>query len=183
MKENRNKNKAWMTFLAIFLLCLAVVLIIWFLLKGETRVTGSFPDDTTSVSLSCEREGEPYPFFGYDESESKKTKINMIFQQDKLHTISLIQTMIYNNSEYAAKSETLNRVSINENLGNELSSNSMDVRYTVNGNTMQMVLSVDTDKLSETEKKFFLIEKDPYTFEQYENNYISQNFICKTNNN
>ena len=67
-----------------------MVLILFYFMQGSSTTTDSGGISETVESLSCEGEKYDYPFFKHMEGvDEKSTKVNAIFNDDKLNTISL----------------------------------------------------------------------------------------------
>ena len=71
-KNNKMRNlNSWMIVLGMVLIFVAAILIFLFLVRGQTTITGGWPEPDKAQSLMCEADGIDYPFFSYDISTEK----------------------------------------------------------------------------------------------------------------
>ena len=184
MEESERRTKTnWMTAMGLALLIIAVLLIIWFFLKGETRVSGGYPGAENSKSISCTRDGLSYPFFTYDGAEKKTTEVNIIFNNENVGSISLIQKMYYDNTESATKSSTSNHVAMNNSFGSDLGADALGANYNVTDNVMRLSLYARGSDFNAATRKYFLADAQLKNMKDYEKHYEKQGFSCieKTN--
>lgn len=163
----------------IFLALIAgVVIFLLFAMQGEVKTFGDVTENETSESVTCTVGNLDYPFFEYDDTTSKSTKINMIFKKDKLATINLIQEMRYNDSESANKSEILNHISMNKSFGSTYGADAFNADYYVDNTKMRLSLYTEANKLNEDAKKYFLATGTTNTKKVLIKNYETQGFTC-----
>ena len=156
----RKKNKSsWFLIIGIGLLLVAVILAIYFFLRGETKVTGGWPEPETSESLSCEIEGLAYPLFKYDNSNKETTKVDVIFDDDKLKTISLVQQQYYDNSGEIERSEAENHAAMNLRMQDEgLGPDALEMNFARLTDSLKMSLYADAEKINGSTVKYFELD-------------------------
>ena len=148
------------------------------LMRGQTTVSGNFPDDVKSEILICRKTGIPYPYMQYDKSNGKNIEITIVFENNALNSISLIYTLHYTNSETAEISRTANMVDMNHSFGAKYGPGAFNARYVVNDTDMQTSLFATSDDLKDGGAEFFLIDNSPKNLNDYRKNYVSQGFNC-----
>ena len=153
------RSKTALPTVGILLVIVATVLIIIFFLIGQIVVSGDFPTPIATESITCESNSLAYPFFTYDNSSSGSTKINAIFQNDKLSSISLIYTLTYPDNSTAEKSRTENHAAMNISFQeNQLPADALGATYSVNKNTFQLSLYVASNEFTSKSQKYFLLD-------------------------
>lgn len=191
MRENdargRKEGKTnWPATIGTSLLLTAIVLILCFFLQGETKVTDDGGMVESSKSLACEVEGAQYPFFDYDNSTKKTTKINAVFNGDKLDTISLIHELYYNSSDEIVRSEAENHATLNlKTQGEGLGPDAFGANYAKLADRLKFSMYAKAEKLKyETVKYFELdwVESGTYNLPTMEKIYTEKGFDCETIN-
>ncbi len=185
--KKRKKSKTnWPATIGTSLLLTAIVLIICFFLQGETKVTNNDVAVEASKSLACEAEGVQYPFFKYDNATKKTTKVNAIFNGDKLDTISLIQELYYNSSDEIVASEAENHAVLNlKTQGEGLGPDAFGANYAKLSDRLKFSMYAKAEQLKyETVKYFELdwVESGTYNLPTMEKIYTEKGFNCKTIN-
>ena len=177
MEKEEQKNKGF--YLAGFLLVVAaVILVIVFLMRGETRTYGEYADPESNESISCELEGFQYPFFTRDGADSKLTKIKISFYNRGIKSISLTQILSYSSDELAAASSTINHAAMNNSFSNILGADALGANYNVSDGKMRFTIYVDEKDYNQLSKKYFLVNGDPGDIDDFAENYAEQGFDC-----
>lgn len=191
MEETAKKNKAKTShkylYIGIALICLAIVLIIVFALKGETKVSGNYPSPEKSSSLHCEAVGYSYPFFIYDNSRKRTIDINAIFEDNKLSMISLAYTLTYDDADKIKESEAINHAEMNKRFAeDELGHDLFESTYGVLSDGVKYTISAKPDDIKdEKAAKYFLLDgssKGSYTMDSMEKTYRQKGLKCQKNN-
>lgn len=163
MEHNSHKKKRgqkWVLIL-IGIICIttAFVLLILFLLQGNTKTISEGSNIETTESITCEGSNTPYPFFKYDDSKSKSIKINAIFNDSKLETISLTYRLGYDDAKQAEQSSAENHASLNKQFYEDsLGADSLGTHFSVLKKTMQLSLHADATEITGITSKYFLID-------------------------
>ena len=159
-KKVKKKSKTnWFLTIGISLILTAVVLAICFFLQGETKVTGNWPEPETTESLTCGVEGLAYPLFKYDNSDKKTTKVTVIFSDDRLKTISLVQQQYYNSSSEIERSEAENHAAMNLRMQDEgLGADALEMHFARLADNLKMSLYADAAKINGSTAKYFELE-------------------------
>lgn len=178
----KSSYSRWLSVIGIVLIVASVILLIGFGLKGQTKVSGNYPDDIKSISLKCVSSTTIYPFFAYDNAVSRNTSVNILFADNKLSTISLTSELNYSddtsiNASYSHNHAAMNKAFAEEGLG----ADSFSARYTKSKDKMIMSLYAKSSDLNYNSMKFFLADNvNPSSnMEEFENNYNKQGFTCE----
>ena len=172
----------------LFGLCLvlvAIVLVILLFLNGNTTIENADSDVTSTTALSCDSSKVVYPFFSYDNSKKKELKINVLFVNNKIDSISLIYNLYYGTQEEIAKSETLNHAEMNQSfVAKSLGPDAFGANYSKLNDSMQMTLNAEGRELNELSGKFFLLEKagSSYDKDSLSKLYNSKGLNCTIRN-
>lgn len=180
MKNDHKKNKISLIITVIFIAIAIIILI--FLLKGETKTSGNYPEDLTNSSLSCSKNGELYPFFEYDQSDRKEIIINASFNKQQLGSISLITRLYYSDEDKIIGSEAFNHAAMNKSFGPSLGPDALGASYAKLSDSMKMSLFANQSDINTETARFFLIDTDgglPQTLDEYRSNYEQQGFSCE----
>ncbi|MBQ3348592.1 hypothetical protein IJG90_03700 [Candidatus Saccharibacteria bacterium] len=178
-------SSAWLNWLGMGLILVAIILIIWFFLRGQTITSGGHPDPVSNDTLNCKNVGMLYPYFSYDESEDKKIEVNIIFSDNVINSISLMADLKYNNEAKVKQSSDINQIALSKSLNNAgLDESSLSAKYSNTGDGFRMSIYATSEKLTTVTKKFFLISDNSKSVEAYEKSYTDQGFTCvlKDNN-
>ena len=180
----RHDFSSWLKWVVLAALISIVILLI-FLMRGKTTVTGQYLDDVKNVSLSCEGVGLPYPIFTYDNSSQKKAKLNLIFSRDELKSISLVYNLSYSSLNSSTASKAHNHAAMNISFGKDgLNADNYSAVYSESETGLQMSLyATGSDLKSSVFKKYFFLEGDTIANspDTYQRAYESRGFTCKTN--
>lgn len=182
MKAKVVKN--WIIPTGILLILVAIVLMIIFLLRGETTVTNSTTTEAKNTTLSCSTAGLDYPFFRYDESTSKETKITAIYSGEDFKSIALFQTMYYDDESLVKGSEAQNHAAMNISFGESgLEANAFSAAYSMQDDKMEMSLYATNSDFNTNAGKYFLANGYSYksAIDKLEKNYEDQGFECVKN--
>ena len=180
-KNNKMRNlNSWMIVLGMVLIFVAAILIFLFLVRGQTTITGGWPEPDKAQSLMCEADGIDYPFFSYDISTEKKIKINVVFSSDQIDAISLRYILSYNNEQRAVSSEALNHIAMNDSFGKDgLGFDALGARYSIAGNSLQLSLYARGDEVNMISLPYFMLDSlgrnDIESVEQF---YKNEGFRC-----
>jgi|GEM_PF-1551194 len=182
MEEKKKKKKSktdWLGSIGLTLILTAVALLVWFFLKGETVVEGEFLGNDSQNSVTCTIMNRNYFNFKPVDSDGAETKVIMMFDNDKLKTISLLQKYFYNTNKLATSDSSRLSIAVGENLAKkELGYDALSRDVVVNGNTLQMSLYATGDEIDWRNKEFFIIDGSPEVSSEYIKNYTSKGFNC-----
>lgn len=186
--EKLRKINKWAMLACILVGTGSLVALFFVSLRGSHSVGGKYPEDFISNSISCEVNNLAYPFFSsYMEAPlNQTTKVNIIFNEGVIDTISLTHTMYWNDAAKSLTSYNFNHVDMNKSFGAaSLGVDALGARYTTTDDKSILSLYATTDELNHTTLKYFLIdttstsEKDDSWYEQQ---YEKQGFACQHNN-
>ena len=182
----KRKSNDLYSIVGIILVLAAVVLLIWFLLKGQTTVEGGFPDPEKTTSISCKASSSfLYPFFKYDNSNGKSTEINATFENDELRKIALIVMMNYGSVEEIEQSEANNHAAMNFSFADAgLGPDAFSSNYARLSSGLKYSISNGADDLYKGGTKYFLLEElntSPFKMEDVMSALKKKGFTCEQN--
>ena len=181
--KNKNTRKMIYAIVGVLLVVSAVVLIILYFLNGKTTIGDTTKTDIATESLSCESDEIEYPIFSYDESDKKNLKINMIFGEKKLDTLSFIYRLYYSDNNKIIASEATNHADMNKSFSKDgMEADSFDANYALLNDSMQMTLNANKRQIDGISSKYFLLEgANNYSKDSLKKHYESKGFKCKDN--
>ena len=175
-------KKTSMIVISLSVVIVAACIVCYFVIRlngSSTIVTGS-PSFESSKSLVCTSNSFKYPFFEYDNASWQSTELNMIFANNKISSISLTHKMQYATEALASTSSSTNHASMNKSFARDnYRADALNANYNVNDNIMRM--TIFTDILDNTNRKYFLINDIISDFESYRKNYVDLGFNCSVN--
>lgn len=155
-KKKKKSKTDWLGSIGLTLILTAVALLVWFFLNGQTKVTGEPTGVTQNSSLTCKVSDVNYPIFTVDDASSKETEVKVLFNGDKMKSVSLTQTMYYNSLDEAKKSEAHNHAAMNVAFGNAgLAADAFEAHYTTQEDKMVMTLYAEAEEYNEVAAKYF----------------------------
>lgn len=190
MEENSSKKSSpnWLTIISPVLIFVALLAILLFFLNGETTMTGEFEGQKNPETLFCESNETAYSIFAFDESDSKSLKVNAVFEDEKLNSISLIYKLNYSDKDTLSFSEARNHAEVNEHFkADGMNPDSLSAKYGIMSDGMQFSIYAKDDDISNTTLKYFMIinntSTDQLTKEKLSKLYnkVGLNCIIKTN--
>ena len=157
-KKSKN-NKTKMIIAGIMLICVAIVCVAGILMQGGTTVTGSYEGLRKREALTCESDLMVYPLFKFDESIGKSLKINVIFGEGGLGSISLLYKLDYTNIQDARFSEAYNHAEMNKTFSKDgLGVDALGVKYGVLSDGLQFSIYSKGDEISNKILKYFMLD-------------------------
>lgn len=175
----------WPVTIGIIMILAVLIFVACIFLQGETKTTGNWPKPYRSESLTCNIEGAEYPFFKYDNSKKKTTKINVEFENDNLNIISLVYLVYYDDSDQIIKSEAENHAAMNLKIQAEgLGSDALGANYARLKDSFKMSLYATKKDLNINTVKYFeldWIESGIYDLATTKAIYEEKGFVCIAN--
>lgn len=187
--DDTNKTKKHIgseVFVAIgmFLVIVAVVLLLAFFLRGQTTVSGENPDVKSTISLNCVSDNYRYDFFPYDNSDNKNLKIDIIFENEKVSSASLVYMLYYQDVESITESDAENHASMNINFSKDgLEADALNANFSKLSDGLKMSLYANIEDINDVTSKYFLLDyfDKGYTIKNIQRIYESKGLICKSN--
>lgn len=189
MKNATEKNKSDSSksfgLIAVGFILVFIIILLIFLLRGETKISGEYPDDYKDKSLVCKSEGIAYPYFTYDKSDKKDIEINAIFDIKNLRSISLKYNLYYSDTKSITGSEAFNRAAMNKSFGADgLDTEALGINYSKLSDRMSGSLYTTASKINYITAKYFMIDRYsdysiPDTIEGLKQNYENKGFTCQ----
>lgn len=168
----------------MFLVIVAVVLLLAFFLRGQTTVSGENPDVKSTISLNCVSDDYKYDFFPYDNSDNKNLKIDIIFENEKVSSASLVYMLYYQDVESITESDAENHASMNINFSKDgLEADALNANFSKLSDGLKMSLYANIEDINDVTSKYFLLDyfDKGYTIKNIQRVYESKGLICKSN--
>lgn len=168
----------------MFLVIVAVVLLLAFFLRGQTTVSGENPDVKSTISLNCVSDDYKYDFFPYDNSDNKNLKIDIIFENEKVSSASLVYMLYYQDVESITESDAENHASMNINFSKDgLEADALNANFSKLSDGLKMSLYANIEDINDVTSKYFLLDyfDKGYTIKNIQRIYESKGLICKSN--
>ena len=158
MAEKNNKAM-WLTIVGVFLVLVAIVSIVSFLLGGQTTTDNQSGNIISSESLTCKGIDVPYQFISYDNSKEKRVKITISFNDNELSAISFFYDLYYNDAQSIETSKTVNSAELNVFYGKDgLPANSFSKSLTGDGQKATIALYANATDFNDRTSKYFMAD-------------------------
>ena len=184
--ENSRKNKMrWICLLGLTIMIASLVVLFFFLTRGNTTVSNSGANIEKSVTLVCESTDYNYPFFVYNDANKKDVTIKSIYDDEELASLSLSVRLYYDSDSEIDRSEAANHAALAKSLAEDnLDITAYRVNFSKLKDSMQMTIVADTKEITGITSKYFLLEKTGGVFnrEKMADNYKSLGFNCVVSN-
>lgn len=149
--------------IAVSLFAVAFLLLIAFFvvknINGNTTITNSAGEINESQSISCESDKVKYPLLEKQTGEKFKTKIDAVFNDNKLTNVSLTYKMNFDDQEMIDKKETEIRIVMNRSFADDnLSADTFNSNYAKLNDAVQYSMNATKKELSSTTAKYFMLE-------------------------
>ena len=158
-RQNKTKNGPFWLFVTGAGLCvLAIILLVIFLLQGETKYSDSEGSTIKTQSITCVGNNITYPF--QTAPGNGTVKIHAILNDDKLKSISLVYELHYSDPKIVEQETTKLNADMNRAFGeNGLGADTLGATYSPLIDSVQMTLYADRKSLNSNSAKFFLLEE------------------------
>ena len=157
-QKGEHNTKTLLSTFGIILFLIAFVLLVLFFMKGQTTTKGEFPEDVVSEAIACSSKSIQFPYFTYDNSIGKEMKVNVIFENNNISSISLIYDLKYDNESKSLESYNINHSALNTYFGqNSLESDALGAVFANLGSEMKLSLYASGDELNVNTAKFFMV--------------------------
>ncbi|MBR3204492.1 hypothetical protein IKF81_02300 [Candidatus Saccharibacteria bacterium] len=185
-KHKSKKEHKWLNLTIVCILLLAIIIIIFYLLRGKNTISGQYPENIRNESLSCEKEKSDYEKANLKEIENSDIKINIIFNDKKaVKSISLIYTAIFPTEKDAYATEAVSHAFFNKSLeASGYSASKFSNKYARYDNKLILSLTANGNEIDSFSAPFFMIktnegdEVNMNNLESYRSMYESQGFTC-----
>lgn len=179
-KISQAKNsKPYLLVTGIVLIILASILICQFFIRGRIVISGNFPEDESSESISCERKNTGYFLFNDPRILSDYTKLTLIFRNSKLDIASIVYIATTHDDVVAQNIEAIMMSELNTSFGSEFGFNGLGANFSSNNNTSRMSLTANISEIGISGKKYFLIDEIPNQKGSYQSELTKRGFECK----
>ena len=167
--RSKSLNETVLVIIGIILFVVAAILLLCFLLKGETKTTGEWTGVRTTESLSCKANNLPYPVYETSSILNSTTQINATFDNDKIGSISLMRKTNYASAEIAKVENDALTAAMNMDFGkNDMKAFALDATFSVDDNTAQMSLYANQSDLNKKSVKYFMLDNLPSKIDDYQ---------------
>ena len=179
-KTKKRSKKNWYILMLVVGIILLIVFIVWLLMKGDVKTTGTYPDDTTPESLKCVKKDVAYKFFKSDSPASAEVKINAVFTKGKLDSLSFTHRTAYSDENNARIMSDAHEADMNLSFYDVgMGSYSLNAKYSTDKNIAQMTLFVKPEDLNSTSVKYIMLDSLPENLTGYKRGYTGQGFTCE----
>jgi len=177
MKKNRT-NLAIL--ISIMLIVATITLIIGFLLRGKTTVTGNFPDPVSSDSIICEGDNIEYPYFKTSTAEKTTTRITSTFTDGKLSSVSMVYSLFDDNSSTINNSESANHARINlATQADGLGSDIFNLHFSKLADRLEARFYAEAKDINNVSSKYLMLEPLSDNNAVYSKNFVQKNYEAK----
>lgn len=193
MEDNssiKHKNKGGLISIGLIFILLAIILIIFFLLRGEININGKWNGQKIIETATCESDDVIYPIFQYNNTNNRLLKIVSTFNDKVLENISLTYQLKYDDITLAEKSDAENQAAMNFSFGDDgYKAYAFDAKYSNIDGVFQMTLYIKSEDLDDRALKYFMLDglsnSKQYTQDIIVNTYVNKGLNCiyKKNNN
>ena len=157
MKKGEKTNN-WLIPIILILIFVIIIIIIINALNGKTTITGEYEGTKKLETLVCESDQVDYSIFNYDNSDSKSLKVNAVFENEKLSSISLYYKLNYPNNEMAKKSESVNHAAMNLSFyDDDMKTDDLNAKYSFIDNNFQMSIYARESDFNEKSLRYFML--------------------------
>lgn len=157
-QKTRIRIHNYVSWIFLILFCVIISIIVTILLNGNTTITGVFQGNTVTDTLVCESDQVAYSIFAFDGSASKNLRINAIFEDNQLNSVSLMYKLNYNDQETLSFSEARNHVEVNESFKNDgLNYDALNAKYGIMSDGIQFSIYAKDNNINEKTLKYFMI--------------------------
>ena len=179
-QQPKNDHNWILVLLGSLMVVAAIVLTLLFLMRGKTTTVDPGTEVTTTESVTCESTTTIYPIITGGHLIS--FKINAIFNNDKLDTISLTYKLRYEDAEAAKQGTANNHAAMNKSFAvDSLGPDAFDATYSTIDNTNQLSLYANAKEINAVNAKYFLLEDNSkYTKSVVTKTYNEKGFNCLT---
>lgn len=156
--DNKRKTSKWLVPTGLVLIFVAIIMMLVFLLKGQTTIIGEYDGQKNTETLVCESNDLAYSFFAFDGSDSKSLKINAIFNESTIQSISLVYKLNYHDGDTQYYSESRNHSEMNQYFSKDgMKPDSMNAKYSAINNALQFSIFVDRNDITSKTIKYYML--------------------------
>lgn len=164
----------------LFLVLVAVVLLVLFLTQGETTVTGGFPNNEKSVSMTCGSTAIKYPFFIEDNPTRKVLEVKIVASGDRVDKIGLVYQLYFNSENAIKESRDRNHYEMNRLFGEDkLEADALGAMYSKMSDSFKFSLFAESEELDKTTAKYFMLDDtSDIKYSTLKKYYQTKGFTC-----
>ena len=183
MRKSSNEEKK-VPIAGIMGICVVAVFVVLLVLfgKGKTTVSGKYPEDYKSRSLTCEIERKLYPVFTYDYSDRKTMEVKIIFGNEGAESFYLRQILYYHTMENIAGGEAHNIAALYKSFyADGMNDGALGSKFAKLDDSVQFTLFAPKKEMSQVKYKYFLLDRNAEqmtSVEEYKKAYENQGFVC-----
>lgn len=181
---DREKIKLFSYTLFIIAASVGVAALIMSATNGSIIYTDNNLGIYANTVLSCTSPSVNYPFFTYDDSESRELSIDVIFSDKILNAISLKYILYYSDQDKISKSQATNHAAMDISFySSGLGANSFDAVYSILNDSMRMTLYATKNIFNRSAAQYFMIDVPdeapvPQSIDEFEAIYKKGGLNC-----
>ncbi len=183
-KEIKEKNYRPIRILICILIMATIVIIIIWIMRGKTTVSGQFPANVRKESLECVSTELTYDKLGSISPAPDETNLTItaiFIGEDSMRSLSIKNLMTFKSNSDAFVAEARAHATFNfglQALGYD--AGQFDNKFSIIDTKLLVNLSTNNNELNEYVKDYFLIKSDnlPVSLSDFQTEYESQNFQC-----
>lgn len=182
MQSKKYNSRKFFAFGGLLLLTVAVVLFVLFLLSGEVKFVRQEQEEVLSKSLACRASDVKYSFFKYSDYLENSTKVNILFEDNKLKSISFLYISDYIDNVSLKNSKDINESSMKESIYEDgINDQDLSITYSYYDNKMSLSLYAIGDGFNAKVSKYFLLEglNHESKINSFIEKYEKQGFSCE----
>lgn len=180
-QEQGNTHRLLKVYLFVLGIVTLFLLMLW-LTRGKTTVSGGYPDNIRSDSLECISTEIDYAKIGRTSALEKELKLNLIFRDEaELSSIAVKDTLTFASQQDARNAEAVAHATLYAGLAAiGYQAETFSNKFSIFDNKLVLSLRGAAAEINEYTKDYFLITTDaiPSTLSEYRSLYESAGFKC-----
>ena len=186
MEREKKTYKGCWIYLSLFFLVVFIILILFLLLfHDEALIKNNEGAVEEMTALTCEGDDVTYPILVGSGLDVGEIKVNLVFNERTLESISFIYKIALSNKDQIARGEARVHALMNESFANDgMGADSLGAVYSILDDALQISLYDVEKNINSTMAKYFLLDGVNGVFNQNSITglYESKGLRCYTNN-
>lgn len=188
MSEDKDKkNNGWVKWVITLIIIAAIVILLWFLLRGKEDYITNDVNEVNISSLECAAAGDAVEgaFFTSVSAETTRHELKSTFREDKIDNMSYSFYATYESEAQTETAEANLHGQYNKYMGEKsMSQQSLNPNFSNLGDELKISLYTERSKMNNLMANFFFIDMDEfqklgsYTLKDLEKIYENKGFSC-----